>query len=155
MTNGWIPILFPSPVTTGSELVTSYSAGDVWVEIVQCLCHSWHWCGTPSQSKTSTSSKKEETRTKLWKTKPNQATPTLSLFCSHPLNWTNSFSNCVGDTNTLAALLPLPCYKIIYFVINFPRSLVMLSCASVKPGNFMGQQKIILYTCFLWAWVQI
>lgn len=59
------------------------------------------------------------------RTKPNQSTPAFSLFCSHPPRWTNSFGNCVGDTNTLAALFPLPCYKIIYFMINFHRSLAV------------------------------
>lgn len=93
---------------------------------IQCSCYFWHWCGTLKHSKTSTS------------TKPNQSTPTVSLICSHPPSWTNSFSNCVADTNTLAALLPLPCYKIIYFMINFHRSLAM---PLAQLGSLWGSKR--------------
>lgn len=79
------------------------------------------------------------------KTKPNQSTPTLSLFGSHPPNWTNNFSNCVGDTNALAALLPLSCYMIIYFMRNFHRSLAVLLA---QLGNLWGSRRPFSFLVF-------
>lgn len=97
------------------------------------------------------STKKEQNQTK-----PNETKPTLYRFRSRAPNWTNSFNNCVGDTNTHVAFLPIPCYKIIYFMLHFHRSLVMFSYA---PGREVwevyGAAKTILSTCFLWALIQI